>query len=108
MPTTENVVPQKVEKLELHTCQQATRYQGICGDVAEYRVSVPKLSVVLCAPHAKPYLSGESRLQAVKCSNCGEVCKPGFILEGGIGTFCTQTCRDFYHAPSDGSRLMYR
>lgn len=87
---------QKVEAIKVFTCQNAIPSYGICGDIAEYRVSIPGLSITLCQAHGKPYAVNQKSLTLTPCKRCTEACKPGYIKDRDYGNFCSENCRELY------------
>lgn len=104
MPT-QVVNGQTIDSLDVFECQNTVGYGNTCCENAAYRITIPGLSVTLCAHHAKKYIKGESKLSPVHCRSCEQICKPGYISEQDMA-FCSQACRDFRMAGT-GS-LTYR
>lgn len=92
-------VKMKVETMKVFYCQQSMQSTGICGEIAEHRISIPGLAVTLCRIHAKPYVNGQEQLKAVKCKWDQEICKPGYTRNEDYGyTFCSDECESAYLA----------
>lgn len=99
---TEKAVKQTIEKLETHECQQAILYHGECGETATYRVRKGTLTVYFCDAHAERFLRGSDLLSSVKCSKCGEPCKPGYLYNSNSGwSFCRVACQTVYERANE-------
>lgn len=98
-----------LEDLPVFECQQALKYQGVCGDVASVRASVKGASITLCAVHALPYTKGLMSLEVHKCVKCKGKCRPGlYIHDATIGyNFCGEVCQEAYLTPIH-ARVLYR
>ena len=85
----------KIERLKPQFCQQGISYEGVCGEVAYYRISTDSqsLSVAYCEDHAMKFLAGKSTLEPIKCTQCGSICKPGYLRnKNNDNPFCYEAC----------------
>lgn len=89
----------KIEDIKLYRCQQEIKGMGACDEIAEVRLTIPGLSVTLCAEHGTPYKIGDRTFVPVYCQNCKKVCKPGYLKDGEYGhIWCNEECREKEHA----------
>lgn len=88
--------PMKIEIIPVYYCEKEMGNGDPCGDTAEHRVTIPGLSVVFCAAHARPYLKGETELIVVTCRMDHEICKPGYRRSREGLPFCSEHCEQAY------------
>lgn len=94
----------KIEELKIYTCQKQLPSGYPCDELAEHRISIPGLAVTFCHSHAQPYLSGDEKLEAIKCKLCQKICRPGAWVSHDYGyRFCGVGCEEAYIHQGSGS-----
>lgn len=95
----------KIETLKPQFCQQGIGADGVCGEVAYYRVTLDEspLSVAYCKDHALNYLNGKKVLAPIPCAFCRAHLRPGYFQNSLGQKFCTETEMYAYDGSATGA-----
>lgn len=95
----------KIEKLKAVFCVQMVEDGGMCGELADYRITSEEVSLTLCQDHAQKYLNGKTAMVARTCDYCRSALAPGYYVDSSGRPFCNERHR----ASWDGSvTTLYR